>query len=159
LSISNQMVLGTNAKGNSGDIRTAETYANDQYSQVTVTSTALTGTQWIGPAVRAQSGGQNLYVGTYKWNSGSPVLMLFKRINGTCPQGAPPSAGGPPPAGTTLTLTALGNTLALSVNGTPRITVSDTSLTSGAPGIMANGAATADNWTGGTASFQVTYQS
>ncbi len=57
LTISNQMAMGTNANGNSGDVRTAETYANDQYSQITVTSTALTGSQWIGPMVRAQNAG------------------------------------------------------------------------------------------------------
>ena len=34
------------------DIRTAEGYASNQYSQVEVTSTQLTGGQWVGPAVR-----------------------------------------------------------------------------------------------------------
>ena len=75
-------MVGTIAGGNSGDIRTAETYPSDQYSQVQVTSTPLTGNQWIGPVVRAQNGGQNVYVGLYFWNNGSPELMLFKRIGG-----------------------------------------------------------------------------
>ena len=35
----------------------------------------------------------------------------------------------------------------------------DTSFTGGAPGIMANGTATADNWSGGTAGFQADYLS
>ena len=51
-------------------------------SQVEVTSTQLTGGQWVGPAVRLQSGGQNAYVGIYFWNSGSPELMLFVRNAG-----------------------------------------------------------------------------
>ena len=56
---------GTNAGGYSGDIRTAESYTSDQFSQVQLTSTQLTGSQWVGPAVRAQAGGQDLYVGIY----------------------------------------------------------------------------------------------
>ena len=40
-----------------------------------------------------------------------------------------------------------------------RIAVSDSTLTGGAPGIMANGNATADNWSGGTAGFEVNYLS
>ena len=81
LAISSQVVVGTKASY-SGDIRTGETYSSDQSSQIAVTSTQLTGGQWIGPAVRAQNGGQNLYVGLYWWNNGSPLLMLFKRTSG-----------------------------------------------------------------------------
>ena len=96
LAISSQMVMGTNAGGNSGDIRTAETYASDQYSPIQVTSTPLTGGQWIGPMVRVQGGGQRLYVGIYYWNNGSPELMLFKRLNGTWTQlGSTYSSGAP----------------------------------------------------------------
>ena len=47
-----------------------------------VTSTQLTGGQWIGPMVRAQNGGLNAYVGIYFWNNGSPELQLFKRSGG-----------------------------------------------------------------------------
>jgi hypothetical protein len=158
LAVSSQAVTGTKSNGTSGDIRTAESYANDQYSQVTLTSTLLTGTQWIGPVVRAQNGGQNLYAGLYEWTSGSPQLVLSKRINGTWTQLGTYS-GGTLAAGTQLTLTVLGNTLALSQNGTPLVTASDNSLASGAPGIIANGLATADNWAGGTAVFQADYLS
>ena len=57
LTIVNQQVQGTNSAGYSGDIRTAETYSSDQSSQVQLTSTQLTGGQWVGPAVRARPGG------------------------------------------------------------------------------------------------------
>jgi hypothetical protein len=157
LAISNQMVVGTNPNGTSGDVRTAETYANDQYSTITVTSTPLTGNQWIGPAVRVQNNGAGLYVGIYFWNGGSPLLELFERIGGTWTQLGNTFASGALPAGTKLTLTAIGNTVAFSENGTPEITVTDTSLASGAPAIIANGAATAANWSGGTATFQADY--
>ena len=85
LAISSQVVIGTKA-AYSGDIRTGETYSSDQSSQIEVTSTQLSGGQWIGPAVRAQNGGQSLYLGLYFWNNGNPELMLFKRISGNWTQ-------------------------------------------------------------------------
>ena len=151
LAIVSQEVEGTNAGGNSGDIRTAETYDGDQYSQVQVTSTPLTGTEWIGPAVRAQAGGQDLYVGIYFWDNGSPELMLFLRDNGNWTQLGTGYAVSPLAAGTTLTLTATGSTLIFAENGSTVISANDTTLTGGAPAIMANGTATASNWAGGDA--------
>ena len=45
------------------------------------------------------------------------------------------------------------------MNGVQRISVTDSSFTGGRPGIMAFGSADADNWSGGSAGFQVSYQS
>ena len=146
MTISSQAVAGGNS-GQSGDTRTAETYTSDQYSQVQVTSTQLTGGQWIGPAVRSQN--SDLYVGIYFWNGGSPQLRLYKRTSGSWTQlGSSYSTSGLA-AGATLRLTATGSTISFLLNGSPVITVTDTSLTGGAPGIMAYGTARADNWTGG----------
>ncbi len=86
LAISSQAAAGTAASANSGDIWNAGTFTGNQYSQVEVTSTQLTGGQWIGSVVRAQSGGQTAYVGIYYWNNGSQVLMLFKRNGGNWTQ-------------------------------------------------------------------------
>ena len=148
MTISSQMIAGGNA-GQSGDIRTGETYASNQYSQVQVTSTQLTGAQWIGPAVRAQGNGQNLYLGIYFWNNGSPQLRIYERTSGNWAQlgSSYPTAG--LAAGTTLGLTATGSTISFLLNATPVITVTDSSLTGGAPGIMAFGTGKADNWAGG----------
>jgi len=148
LTISSQVVAGGNS-GQSGDTRTAETYPSNQYSQVQVTSTQLTGGQWIGPAVRSQNSGQNLYLGIYFWNSGSPQLRLYKRTAGSFTQlgSSYPTSG--LASGATLRLTATGSTISFLLNGTPVITVTDTSLTGGAPGIMAFGTGKADNWAGG----------
>ena len=157
MAISSQVVTGP-AGATTGEIRTAETYGSDQYSQVEVSSTQLTGGQWIGPAVRVQGGGQNAYVGFYYWNSGNPVLALYKRSAGNwTPLGS--YSSGPLAAGTKLEVTAVGNTITFLENGVQRISVSDSSFTGGAPGIMANGNATADNWAGGTAGFEVNYLS
>jgi hypothetical protein len=68
-------------------------------------------------------------------------------------------SSGPLAAGTQLKLMAVGNTISFLVNGVQRIGVSDNTFTGGAPGIMASGSAMADNWSGGTAGFQVSYQS
>src|SRR5215472_5543622 len=67
LTISSQQVIGK-ASATTGDIRTGETYPSDQFSQIQVTSTPLSGGQWIAAAVRMQSGGQNAYAGLYYWN-------------------------------------------------------------------------------------------
>ena len=139
LAISSQVVVGTKTTY-SGDIRTGETYASDQSSQIEVTSTQLSGGQWIGAAVRAQNCGQSLYLGLYFWNSGNPELMLFKRISGNWTQLGGSSFQGALAAGTQLNLSVTGSKLTFSQNGVTRITATDTSLTGGAPGIMAYGA-------------------
>jgi hypothetical protein len=125
---------------------------------VEVTSTQLTGGQWVGPAVRLQGGGQNGYLGIYYWNFGSPELMIFVRYEGSWTSLA--SVGtGPLTAGTKLRLVVVGNTISFLVNGVQRIGATDSSFTGGAPGIMADGNAEADNWSGGGAGFQISYQS
>ena len=147
LAISSQVVVGTNG-AYSGDIRTGETYASDQSSQIEVTSTQLSGGQWIGAGVRAQNSGQNLYLGLYFWNNGNPELMLFKRISGNWTQLGASSFQGALAAGTQLTLSVSGSTLSFSQNGVVRITATDTSLTGGAPAVMAFGTPQGDNWVG-----------
>ena len=60
MSISSQQVIGT-VGNTTGAIRTGKTYPSDQFSQIQVTSTALSGGQWIAAAVRMQGGGQNMF--------------------------------------------------------------------------------------------------
>ncbi len=155
LVISSQAVRGSSATA--GDIRTAESYAGDQSSQVEVTSTQLSGGQWIGPAVRMQGGGQNMYLGIYFWNSGSQQLRLYKRSAGSWIQLGSSYSCGPLAAGTQLKLTAVGSTISFLQNGVARISVTDGSVSGGAPGIMTFGTAKADNWVGTTASSSPTY--
>ena len=150
MSISSQQVIGK-ANATTGDIRTAETYPSNQFSQIQSTSTALSGGQWIAAAVRLQNGGQNGYVGLYYWNFGSPELMLFKRSNGGWTQLGGVYNSGVLAAGTQLQIMAVGSTISFLQNGVTRLSVTDTSFTGGAPGIMAYGNSTADNWSGGSA--------
>jgi Putative esterase len=160
LSIQSHAVAGKS--GLTGDIWTAKTFTSSQYSQIEVTSTQLTGGDWIGTAVRAQHGGRDAYVGIYYGNSGKPELVLFKRSGGNWTQLGTYSSG-PLAAGTKLKLVAVGNTISFLENGFPILTASDRSLSGGAPGIMIFGSGTASGWSGGDASgtigFHVRYLS
>ena len=159
LTVSSQAAVGTNAATVTGDIWAAESYSSNQYSQVEVTSAQLTGEQWIGPAVRLQSGGQDGYAGIYSWNNGSPELMLFKRTDGYFAQLGHAYSSGPLTAGTRLTLMVVGSTLSFLENGVERIALYDSSWADGAPGILASGTAAARDWSGGTTGFQADYLS
>jgi hypothetical protein len=151
LTISSNQAVGA-ASGNSGDMWAASSFTSDQFSQVTLTSTQLTGTKWLGAAVRAQKSGQNGYVGLYNWNNGSPLVQLFLRNNGAWKQLGSTYATAPLPAGTVLGLSAAGSALSVTVNGTVVVSASDATLTGGAPGLMTNGAARAAAWAGGSGS-------
>ena len=157
LKITSQTVAGSVSGGSSGATWNAATFTSDQYSQVEVTSTQLSGGQWIGPSVRTQNGGQNTYLGIYFWNSGSPQLRLYKRISGTWIQLGASYNSGALTAGTQLLLQASGSKITFSQNGVARISVTDTSLTGGAPGIIAYGTGRADNWAGGDLSAPATF--
>jgi hypothetical protein len=149
MTISSDAVSGGNANGNAGDTWSADSFGSDQFSQIQLSGTQLTGGQWIGVTVRAQNGGQNGYTGLYFWNYGNPLLMLFKRTGGQWAELGGEVPTGPLPGGTVLAVDASGSSISLLENGSQVITATDTSITGGAPGIMACGTALADNWTGG----------
>ena len=160
LSISSHAVTGRS--GLAGNIWTAGTFTSDQYSQIEVTSTQLTGGQWIGAAVRGQNGGQDAYAGIYYWNGGHPELLLFKRSRGSWVTLSSYNSR-PLAAGTQLRIIAVGPKIVLLENGIQRLSFSDSSLSGGAPGIMIYGGGTAGSWSGGDvsgiAAFQVHYMS
>jgi len=108
LSISSHAATGHN--GLAGDIWTAGTFTDDQYSQIEVGSKRLTAGQWIGAAVRVRNGGRDAYAGIYYWNGGNQQLMLFKRVGGNWTQLGPSYASGPLATGTVLSLSVVGTT-------------------------------------------------
>ena len=59
--------------------------------------------------MRSQNGGQDTYLGIYFWNNGTPQLRLYKRTAGTLIQLGNSYNSGPLPAGTKLTLSAVGS--------------------------------------------------
>jgi len=152
LSIASDMAVGS-AGGLAGDIRVGESYGSDQYSQIEVSSDPLPVADWIGTMVRSQNGGQDGYLGLY-WNdqiTGNYELQLYERQSGSWVQlGSTYTLGGPLPAATQLTVTAVGSRISLQENGVERIAATDNSLTGGAPGIMTYGSAAIASWAGGT---------
>ena len=159
LAITSSAVSGTNASAVSGDIRTAESYPSDQYSEIQLTATQLTGDQWVGTSVRMQADGSSGYVAAYSWNSGAPEVALYVRTGTRLSLLGTAYQSGALSAGTTLKLKAVGNTLAVLVNGTERIAVGDGTYVGGAPGVMAYGTAQAAHWAAGAAGFEVHYLS
>ena len=164
LSISSQAVVGTSATA--GDIRIAETYASDQSSQIELTSTQLSGGQWVGPAVRTQNGGQDTYLGIYFWNNGSPQLRLYKRQRRHLDSARQLLQLRAAARRHEAADSAAGSTISFLQDGVTRIAATDTSISGGAPGIMTYGQAKADNWAGagatagtGNNGFSVTYRS
>lgn len=156
LAISSGVAVGTSS-GESGDVWEADSFGSNQYSQITVAA-QLTGGEWIGAAVRAQDGGQDTYAGIYYWNYGSPELQLVLRTSAAGWAQLGSSYSTPPlPAGTKLELTVVANTLSFSENGRQVISVSDGTISGGAPGILASGSAEVGGWAGGDAGFQVKY--
>jgi Bacterial Ig-like domain/Putative esterase len=158
LSIASQHVVGPATSGYGGDIRVAagESYGSDQYSQIDVTADSIGpgvggAGKWVGPTVRSQNGGQDTYLGIYFYNSGTPQLRLYVRNGSSFTQLGASYNCGILPAGTQLTLTAVGSRISFAENGIERIFATNAALTGGAPGIMTFDAGSADNWSGGNA--------
>ena len=147
MSISSQMVIGT-----AGAEHRRDPDRRDLYQRP-----VLAGRGDLDAADRHASGsarrcgcraaGRTATSASTTWNNGSPQLMLFVRNAGNWNQLGSYDSGALA-AGTQLRLVAVGNTIALLQNGVQRIAVSDNSFTGGAPGIMAFGNATGDNWSG-----------
>jgi hypothetical protein len=76
-------------------------------------------------------------------------MMIFKRTSGSWTQIGTTYSSGALAAGTQLQLKATGSTISFLQNGVQRISVTDSSFTGGAPGIMSYGTGKADNWAGG----------
>ena len=74
--------------------------------------------------------------------------MLFKRSGGNWTQLGSSDVSGPLAAGTQLTLSVSGSALTFAENGSVVISATDTTLTGGAPAIMAYGSPLGDNWVG-----------
>ena len=69
-------------------------------------------------AVRANSTGQQAYVGIYYWNNGTPDMRLYRRSGGTWIQLGSTYSSGALAAGSQLQIRAVGSTISLLQNGT-----------------------------------------
>ena len=100
-----------------------------------MTSASLPVSDWVGPTVRSQNGGQDMYLGLY-WNDQNTELRVAavraerRRLV--------PTRGHLHPGRSAarryqLALSAVGSTLSFQEDGIERITATHTSLTGGAP--------------------------
>ena len=156
--VSNQLVFPQQSPFDQGVIRTEATWNGDHYSEIAAPLT-FTGNA-VGPAVRMQ--------GTSAVDPTTPTLAMYSAIwlgSTSIALYVTPDGGNFTQLGSTyatsvtpgdrLRLTVTGSTLVVTLNGTPIITATDTSITGGKPGILANtasGTMACDNWAGGNVS-------
>jgi hypothetical protein len=131
---------------------TATTFGNDQYSNVTLNT--LSG-GYAGAAVRLTGSATE---SGYYCESSTSNAYLDKTVSGTTTLLATLGSGFP--AGTILSLQVIGTALTCFANGKSILTATDSSLTSGYPGIMAVNApvATMENFSGGTLAYSSSAQ-
>lgn len=162
--VSNQ-AAGSSA-GSQQSARRLETYSGDHFSQVEATATPPLAGDFMGPAVRLSTDGQNGYFAIY-FHDPSILeyrLDVYSRVTGTfssiSQSGAAPSAPGPTgfvldgplSAGDQIKLAAVGGVISLYLNGDRVIRATDTAIASGGvPGINIYGLATLQNWAGDNA--------
>ncbi|HTL39673.1 MAG TPA: LamG-like jellyroll fold domain-containing protein, partial [Methylomirabilota bacterium] len=121
---------------------TAGTFNDNQYSQITIA--ALTASNWIGTAVRTQGSGLNAYIANI--TSGGNY-EIDKIVNGSGTLLA--SGNTAVQAGDILRLEISGTTLTIKLNGTTLTQTSDSTFSTGRPGIEFYGNSTSnrgDDW-------------
>jgi len=121
------------------------TWTGDHYSQGTVGGPQL-GFQYIGVGVRMQSTGESGYI---FWASAGSYLL--QRDDAGTLTTLVSTIANSPSGGDVLKLQAVGSTLTAWVNGSIVASVSDTTYSTGAPGMVgygANAVVTIDDWEG-----------
>jgi hypothetical protein len=139
--VSGNTVVGTG--GTNLAFWSANTFSNSQFAQVTV-NTLNGATDFVGVDVLLSAGNNG-----YTCVENNASLLLQKLVAGTGTTLVSSATAGAP--GDVLRLEAApGGVLTCSRNGVTSITATDTTFTSGSPGIEQFGsAATMDNWSGG----------
>lgn len=149
LSVSDRQAVGGSAAV-LADVWTADEFADDQWSQVTVETCdagAGGGGEFIGPGVRMDTAG-NGYVGIYFFNSGTPAVQIYKAVAGSFTRletAAAPVLEFP----FTMRLQVVGTELVLIVNGQALISAYDSTYTAGSAGVTAFDAAAISSFTAG----------
>ena len=139
------------ASGDGNDAATTEqggTWVANQYSEITIGSVVGTvSDNGVGPTVRSVfSGNLTMYIA----QSNTHETRIYKVVSGAYTQ---LGSDGPAVAtGDVIRLTANGTTITVTKNGTSIISVTDSSVTTGAPGIWATnsgGRGSISLWAGG----------
>jgi len=139
--------------GRAASFWNASTFQANQYSQVIVSGSATgTNTHLGGPIVRASAGG-NYYLFTWNELNGGSDLQIAKVVSGVFTS-LNFTSNGPAVLGSLLRLEIVGTQLNAYIDGNLVLSASDSSLSSGAPGITGFMAAASPtffmtNWEGG----------
>lgn len=130
----------------------ANTFGNDQYSQARIAGGLSSGSQFVQIIVRANGkgdGSYNNYLFYTDGVAGAGHTEVAKNINGT--QITFRSFATTFAAGDVIKIGVVGTTITCYKNGVALGTVTDASLTSGAPGVGVHGSTvTVDDWEGGS---------
>lgn len=130
----------------------SEIYSNDQYASCTLGTVPSSG--FIGVTVRNNASGNANYAAVYFNESSShQQVNVYKRSGGGGYSVIAEHDFGTNvfAAGTVMTLVVEGSQLTVQMNGVGFISLNDSSITSGAPGIISFDPATITNWSGGNA--------
>lgn len=149
-SVSSGVVSNTAGNNDSAAFWNADTFPDDQWSQITVSAVT---NDWVGVAVRASGTGaaRNFYSFRATSSSNSPEWEIFKEVAGVYTS----LVTGNTPAGVVngdvMKLVVQGTTLTGYINGTAVTpTATDSSLTSGSAGIYEYGSSPGlTTWSGG----------
>ena len=153
--LSNQLVGNVpSSSGESGALWNANTFANDQFAEFTVGTTALASSKWMGLITRAVDI-DHYYLLIYFNNGGTPTLWIFaKTANNTYTSGASTSIGSFLSPGDVVRMEVSGTVVTGYVNGVSKVGWNDTSNTypSGTTGVTFFDNSTGgsvDSWSGG----------
>jgi Putative esterase len=134
-------------------------YPADQCAQIEISAAAAGRTRWTGVAVRIGEGGRRAYVGACNMANGKMTLVILKKIDNKWTRLGNAYVGDQHAEGTRLSLMAVGSTIAFMENDTMRIATGDDSLSSGAPGIIADDVVAATKLSAGPAGSEIRYMS
>lgn len=134
--------------GTSSLIHVGRTWANDQASSVTITTTSGNTSQDV--VVRASQVAETAYLGQFVFTNGlgAGTFHLYKFIAGSAVELVPGGAVGNLNFGDVMRVEAVGTTISLKANSTTILTASDSSIASGVPGMLGGGGAFINFWSG-----------
>lgn len=135
-----------------GDYRT-DTYTGDQYSQATVGSVTGVSGDFIGLALRHNPATNAGYAFLYFDNAGVPECDIYFRLAAGAYTKIAGTIVGALATGAVLTAIAVGGQLIFQVNGVTVLSIPDSQVTGGVPGLTSFGTVTLDNWQGGNAAM------
>lgn len=135
-----------------GNYRT-DTYTGDQYSQATVGSVTGVSGDFIGLTLRHNPVSNAEYAFLYFDNAGTPECDIYFRLAAGAYTQIASAPVGALATGAVLTAIAIGGQLIFEVNGVTVLSVPDSQIAGGVPGLTSFGTVTLDNWQGGNAAM------